>query len=544
MAKVKNISDMVIGDFTDVKINAVKEEVIRWEPIWKINRAFRSGSHAVRALKTLVLPKLDPEQSEDDYAIYMDQAILYSAAAETADAWEGLIFQKDPVYLIDDRQATNIQMEKFNALTDTGMSATELLRVIVDEVIQVNRLGILLDYPLDFDASLSRKEQLDSGVFSNALVYKAESIINWHTEIVNGRKVLVLIVLKEAVDSFDSSLFSGTTSYQYRVLSLEETLDTVSGRRYRYRQRVYTEDNAVNGTKENTTYKLEADIYPTMDLGSGPVYIETIPFWLFNRSGNEELGVIKAPILDGITELNKGHFRNSADYENEIHKVSIKTPVIPGGVMEGSDLKMGSVIQTQYPDSRPYMLESGTTSPLAKEMKDKEERMMALGAKMLGQNNAQVTAETARIQAASEESVLGNLATMIADDFGELLAFKLKWDFGDEVKVSVQVNTDFWNNEISLTELVSSWTWVSSGGGSFDTYYNLLDRRNVYPKDWNIEKELERIKATQAMIGTNISTPRGNSTVNPATTIVDEEGTILSSRETAVIPQQENIPTK
>jgi len=516
-----------LGEVTDVKINAVRPEVLDWSTDWVTNRAFRSGSKEVKALKELVLPPLDAKQPEEEYTIYLDQAILFTATAETADIWEGLIFKKEPVYKVDNREPTEQEKKALLAVTDTGMSATELLREVIDEVIQTNRYGVLVDYPLQ-DISgeeKSRKQQLEDGDFSNCLSYEPEAIINWHYSLIKGDKMLSAVILKEKVQVFNTGSFETEDTFQYRVLTLEKNEKAGTRNGYVYRQQVYTEQKKENS--EKSQFRLDLDVYPTIDTGQGAKNLDMIPFWIFNRAGQESADKLKAAIIAGIVELNKGHFRNSADYENEIHRSSIKTPVIPGGAALDKDIRMGGVIETQYPDAKPYILESKSPSPLASEMKAKEERMASIGARALGQNNAQVTTETARIQAAGEESTLGDLANIISEDFADMLQFKLNWDFGNIGIVTVQLNTDYFENEISIPELIKAWAWVEAGGGSFDAYFNLLDKRNVYPKDWTMEQELARIKATQLIVD-GVETDEDGEVIETTPKILDENGNSLS----------------
>ncbi len=529
-----------LGETTDSQINTVRPEVLEWEPEWELNRAFRSGNHEVRQLRERVLPKLDAKQSDESYDAYLDQAILYEAASETADAWEGMVFKVAPVFTINGEELDETMQKYLNSVTDTGLSATELLREITDEVITTNRFGVLVDYPVadDEDAGKSRLEQLRDGDFSSCIKYHAESIINWHHEVVNGTKTLVALVLKEAIDNFNFNSFTIEETFQYRVLTLEPG-ESESG--YIYRQRVYLETeidnipavgvkpigNASSGTAKTQSFELILDIIPTMDKGDGNngQPLEFIPFWLYNRAGQDDIEVIKEPLLGGITELNKGHFRNSADYENEIHKVSIKSPVIPGGIMDGKDLVMGAPIVTAYTESRPYILETANVSPLAAEMEAKEKRMAMLGAKALGTQASNISEETARIQAAGEESVLGDVATIISEDFSDMLLFKLQWDFGPSMtSATVTLNTDFWENEIDIPDLLSAFGWMQSGGGGMETYFNLLKKRNVYKEGWTMEQEIESIAETQKLLNKMDIGKPVEETVDISPITLDENG--------------------
>ncbi len=66
-----------------------------------------------------------------------------------------------------------------------GTSLSAFAKKLVTEIINVGRAGTLVDW----------NDEAEQRAY--AVAYSAEDIINWHTERVNGRNVLTLVVLKE-----------------------------------------------------------------------------------------------------------------------------------------------------------------------------------------------------------------------------------------------------------------------------------------------------------------------------------------------------------
>jgi hypothetical protein len=66
-----------------------------------------------------------------------------------------------------------------------GTVLSAFSKKLVTEIINVGRAGTLVDW----------NEEAEQRAY--AVAYSAEDIINWHTERVNGRNVLTLVVLKE-----------------------------------------------------------------------------------------------------------------------------------------------------------------------------------------------------------------------------------------------------------------------------------------------------------------------------------------------------------
>ena len=57
-----------------------------------------------------------------------------------------------------------------------------------DEIFSVNRVGVLIDYSVESSRPY-------------AVIYKAENIINWRIEVINGELKLTLVVLEGNITS-------------------------------------------------------------------------------------------------------------------------------------------------------------------------------------------------------------------------------------------------------------------------------------------------------------------------------------------------------
>ena len=82
---------------------------------------------------------------------------------------------------------------------DADMLGTSLFgyaKNIVQEVVAVGRAGTLVDWEGDFEKR------------AYATAYRAEDILNWRVERVNGRNVPTMIVLREVVQSLESNVQS------------------------------------------------------------------------------------------------------------------------------------------------------------------------------------------------------------------------------------------------------------------------------------------------------------------------------------------------
>jgi len=179
---------------------------------WARARDVLAGEDAVKAGGEKYLPRLD-SQTDEEFAAYVQRASYFNASARTSEAYLGLMFRRPPfVKLPADGAGVGRAMSVFQNDADMlGTTLTGYAKVVVGDVIGLGRSGTLVDWE-------DQAEQRAYVVF-----YRAEQIINWRVERVNGRNVPTLVVLKEQVlaepgpddDGFDLRLVD-----QMRVLRL------------------------------------------------------------------------------------------------------------------------------------------------------------------------------------------------------------------------------------------------------------------------------------------------------------------------------------
>jgi hypothetical protein len=178
---------------------------------WQRARDVIAGEDAVKAAGIRYLPRLD-SQTDDEYAAYKCRTSFFNASARTADGFVGLIFRREPTFKIPQKNTgVGKSLDAFIEDADMrGTSLTSYAKNVTTEVIAVGRAGTLVDW----------EEVAEKRAF--AVLYAAEQIINWHSERVNGRNVLTLVVLKEVSlkPGDESDVFEPETVEQLRVLKL------------------------------------------------------------------------------------------------------------------------------------------------------------------------------------------------------------------------------------------------------------------------------------------------------------------------------------
>jgi len=256
----------------------------------------------------------------------------------------------------------------------------------------------LVDYPAVDTTGMSRAEAERLNIRPFMQLYKAESIINWRTQNVNGAKIVTMVVLTEQMEVAQDE-FTTTTETVYRVLDLIDGI---------YRVRL------MNGKGE-----LVSDVrFPKMN----GQFMTEIPFTFVG-------GVdIRKPLLIDLVDTNLAHYRNSADYEHGLHFTGLPTPYVAGVTLgDGQSLTIGSKTAWVFSDpsaNAGYLEFKGDgLKTLAEALKQKEHRMSVLGARMLAdEKRTSETTSTVELRTAGERSILAATAYDVSDAIRKSLA--------------------------------------------------------------------------------------------------------------------------
>lgn len=361
------------------------------------------------------LPRL-AAQSDAEYMAYQERANFFNATGRTLDAFTGMIFAKDPVIKLP----TAIEPYEED-ISLSGINLREFAEQVVDQQLAVGRVGIMVDFPqVQTDGlTVALAEALNVRPFMRW--YDTESITNWRVSYINGAEVLTMVVLREIVQQ-PKDEFQTVDVTRYRVLDLTEQ---------GYRQRVMSEDG-----------ETISEIFP-LRLGQP---MDFIPFLILGAN-SASADVQKPPMLD-LVDTNLAHYRNSADYEHGLHFTGLPTPYVAGvSLGDGQVLSIGSMSAWVFPDpaaKAEYLEFKGDgLKTLREAMKDKEQRMAVLGARMLADDKRTNEAfGTIELRTAGERSILASISRSASDSLTRCLNWMAEW-VGAPTDASISLNTDF-----------------------------------------------------------------------------------------------------
>jgi len=440
-------------DITNFRHEQYADNVDIWIQIDDILK----GERAIKHKGQLYLPKPNPDDdsTENDkrYKQYLQRALFFNATAKTVSALVGAVYRKKPVVELPD----SIDYAVYN-IDGNGVGIGQQSQRVTREVLSKGRSGILVDFPrVEGEITIERARRENLQPYS--IVYDAKNIVNWLTERVGAITKLKTIVLAEQVESI-TSIFTSEMISQFRVLHLDD--DGL------YVQYVYQIDEQNRISEPETIYPLDAN-------GNR---LTEIPF-VFVGSENNDYTVDESPIYD-LSNVNLSHYRNSADNEESsfIHgqpslflyvaNGAAVTEANPNGISVGA--RAANVLGQ---DDRAELLQAGENNLPRENMRDKEQMMIMLGARLITPSQ-QETAEAARIKHSGDNSVLGIIVKNVDNAYSKVIEWLQLFQTGIEEDFLFQVNNDFFFEKMTAQDRQAWIADVLQGAVSLKDYRTAL----------------------------------------------------------------------
>ena len=475
-----------------------RPEVVKKSKKWDLVRDCLGGEEVIKEKGTLYLPKPnvsgDKKENDDRYKAYLKRAVFYNVTGRTLEGLAGQVFSKDPVF------EAPTQLEFMGRDVDgAGTTLEQQAKAVLNTILATGRAGLLSDFPPIEEGVTYSQADLEAGrIRPRVIEYEPDQIINWRQTVVNGETLLTLLVLEEGKD-ISTDEFEYKTEPRWRVLRLVNFLPGEDGSpalpavQVEIWRRTKQEEKNQGVTEE---FVIEDGPFLLLDHAQRP--IDRIPF-NFVGARNNDADVDEPPIYN-IASLNVSHYRNSADVEESSFLVGQPTPVFAGLTQDwvdknfSSGVFLGSRAAIPLPQGgSAQLLQAAPNSMPQALMKEKEEQMKALGAKLIENKKVPETATSAAIEETSEASVLSSAAKNVAQAYQKALWFASKFlgDFPEDQFV-FELNTDFDVARMTAQErqvLMGEW---QSGGITWEEYRSGLKTAGVaYLDDKEAQRQIE-----------------------------------------------------
>jgi hypothetical protein len=415
---------------------------IAYSAKWTLIQDVLKGEEAVKAKGTLYLPlenvENDQKKYENRYKVYLQKAKFYNATARTLDGFVGQVFNK---------QASQEFPENVKYLeTDpcgSGITLEQLAKAILANLLSFGRCGLWTDFP-QTNGSYTVEDVKKKAIRPVILRYSPIDIINWRTKKRGARTILSLVTLRERVLIEDEDSFTSRYDYRYRILRL-------------------------NSKDEYTVTLYEpwkADAQPAevviFDHNGQP--FDEIPF-VFGGIRTNDFAIDEPPLYD-MASLNIAHYCNSADYEEACFMVG--QPTVWYTVLDenwikntlGGTVRLGSRGGLPLPQGGSAGILQVQSNTMCKEAMDqKEQQMIALGARIVRDSAVAKTATEVTSDKVSEVSVLAAGARNTSALLQKAFEFAQKFS-GTSEKIKFDLSTDFDMTTMTsqmLLAIVTTW---------------------------------------------------------------------------------------
>lgn len=431
---------------------------------WDKIRDVLRGEDRLKGQAALYLPR--PEgMSAQAYSDYVKGASFYAVAERTLRGLVGAVTRNSAILTLPPRIAS-----MRDTMTFEGNSFDVLLEEVLAEVLSVGRIALVLDYP---------QQGARPGQAPFISSFRAEAILDWKEQLVDGRQKLTMIRLHEDNEDLDDGV------EQHLVLTLEPAY---SVRRYHVTTRRTGQGNVTDEVQVGDDLVPQVNGSPLFDI---PVCIISP----YNLKADTE----KPPMLD-LVNVNLGHWRNSADYERSLFLTAQPTPWAAGAISEkNKPTTIGSGSFWLLPEGATCgMLEfqGAGINAIKDAMESKVGQMASLGARMVNAGKGRnETTTTAQLRTRDELSLLASSVNMVEAALLKLLRIAAEWTQpGTADQVVLKLHRDFVSAQIDATLLTALIKAHQMGSISHDTLLTNLKRGEIVDPNRSLEEELALIE--------------------------------------------------
>lgn len=459
------------------KIDAVHEQYDDAVDGWQMVLDCIAGGRQVKSRGETYLSKLS-DQSADEYQRYRDRGNFFNGTATANRAQTGLLTRKPP------EVATTLKDEWIADIDLQGNDLTTYIKQIAKTVSSTGRCATIIDW--------SEEEKRPYLSF-----YEEVDILNWHTTRVKGVNTLDYLKLAQRSDEVDESGTSTTTKEQIRIYRLDQG---------KLKIEIYEPTSEKSGDGSTVSeYKLAETLEPKRrgkHLGFIPV--------IFHGAENTKPEVGEVPLED-IASINLSHYQTSVDLEHARHIAALPTPYATG-VDANSDFRLGTenAWVAEDPNAKFGFIEftGSGLSELKDALKEKEQQMAALGARLLFAESRDAEAfETVQLRASADTASLSLMASVISVGISRSMQIAAWWTTSSQTENPhdnpeqnlVVLSQDFVTAGMPSDKITALVSALNLGAISYPTFFYQLQKGEIYPEGRSQEDEEADLEKPPAM---------------------------------------------
>jgi len=418
----------------------------KYFPIWKEITDIINQEN----LKDLLIPvesiygstKKTNVKSRND--AYQERAVFYAITANTVKGQIGLMFSKEPKLELP----SQLEYVKTN-IDGRGNSIFQQSKAVAKNVDAISREGLYTSYPIT-NGEVSQADINSGAAVATIQRITAQRIINWREQSFGAKIKLVFLTFTEIKEEMQED-YTIKETQQIRELFLDTT-----GENHIYKERVWSKTDNENWVKGE-------DITPRDKNGK---LFDEIQFDFIGAENNDS--DVDEPNQLAIARLNKAHFRNSAEYEDNVWWIGQSQPWMSGitqnhiNLMKENNMYVGSRELMGVPPGEQFGIDGAPENPLVRQaMLDKVDMMVSLGAQQIQVGGVAKTATQTNYEKGTQYSVTSMVANNVSSAYTSALARMERFMLGEVTGESLyQIDTDFIKPDVDpalLKEIASQW---------------------------------------------------------------------------------------
>jgi hypothetical protein len=463
-------------DFTNAAYNSML-------PAWTLWTDVLAGQDAIKAKGETYLPK-EPAELPEDYKRRLAQSLFFEDSRDCAINLTGMVFRKSPTLGED---VSDFLKQLYENIDNAGTHGDVFLQRLFEDGFYGHSF-VVVERPPQAEDVETLEDEIKSGARTYWCMRQAKDAVNFRPFVMRGKTEIGQISFRECTKEADGR-FGEKEVVRYRVYLLDEAGNA------QWEVWVETDKTNADGKKETI---LEA---------SGPILtkrgqpLKRLPIAV--HYGEREGFLESRPPLKGIADINITFYQKYSDLSNIEHYTCSPTLVISGNDDQKTDFVMGgnrAIILPTGADAKFLVVEGKSLEHLEKDLKMLEQRLVAKGLDFLRDDKyVPPTATEIVVSYAERTSKLAKMVRSVIDCTElafeitaemEGLEFKKRAEGGGSISLGVD------ENALSLSpEQIRILSEMNERGQlSLQTFWQILDRADQLPDDFDAEDELKRVQ--------------------------------------------------
>ncbi|MCO6427526.1 DUF4055 domain-containing protein, partial [Nitrosomonas communis] len=455
-------------------------EYNKYFPIWQKISDISKIENVADYLITLNPQDLSDENRQRNEQ-YRKRAIFHPVTQHTVVGMLSMLFAKWPELELP------AQLEYIKTNCDgSGNSIYQQSQKVALDLIRVSRAGLSVSFPRT-ERGASMADINEGRVFATIQSHDARQIINWRRTNIGAKSVLSLVVIMDKTEVVGDDGYKIEYKDTIREMFLEGGV---------YSERLWQ--------KNDKDEWIVMDAFTPTD-GNGNTWDE-IPFTFAGSEDNDSS--VDNPAMLGMTDLNIGLYRNSADYEDSVWYTGQAQPWMSGitqdhiDMLQHNNMYVGSRNLLGVPSGEQFNFASAPPNPMVRQaMLDKIDQMIMLGARLLKPSGQARTATEVSGDQEVQHSTLSLISSNLSEAYTRAIGWCGRYMNADTNKAYYKTTMDFVTHQMDANELRVMIEGFVQGAIPAADYHDYLKKRDLTDKEKTLEDFQDELNvSSEAMV--------------------------------------------